>query len=203
MIAVITGDIISSSKATTRIWLKILITELGKSSNDPRDWEIYRGDSFQLLIKNPLNALFVAIKIKAAIKSVQGLDVRMAIGIGDREHRASKITQSNGSAFVHSGEKFELLKKEKQNLAIKTHSPDLDEEINLYLKLCLIVMDDWTPNAAEAVKLGMENPEKSQKELGKLMGIQQNAVSGRLKRAHYDEILEVIKMYKNKLKRMQ
>lgn len=203
MIAVITGDVINSSKANPRIWLKILTTELGKHGKDPRDWEMYRGDSFQLLISDPLHALSAAIIIKAAIKAVPGLDVRMAIGIGEREHRAAKISQSNGPAFVYSGEKFERLKKDRQNLAIKTNSPDFDEEMNLYLRLCLIIMDNWTQNAAEVVKFSMENPEKSQQELGKLIGIQQNAVSGRLKRAHYVEILEVIQMYQNKLKHAQ
>ncbi len=64
--------------------------------------------------------LLVAMKLKASLKAVKGINVRMAIGIGTRTYNAAKITESNGSAFVNSGEKFEMLKQEKQNLAIKS-----------------------------------------------------------------------------------
>jgi hypothetical protein len=49
----------------------------------------------------------------------------------------------------------------------------------------------------------MENPDKLQEELGKIVGIKQNAISNRLKRAYYDEIMEVNEMYKSKLKTLK
>ena len=42
-------------------------------------------------------------------------------------------------------------------------------------------MDNWTVNAAEIVKTTMENPDKLQEELGKIVGIKQSAISNRLK----------------------
>jgi len=203
MIAVITGDIINSKKLNPKKWLKPLKAELEAIGPGPKLWEIYRGDSFQLMITNPAEALITSIKIKASLKSVSGMDVRMAVGIGTKIHSAQKVTESNGTAFVHSGEKFEMLKKEKQNLAIKSDWPEFDKEMNLYLKLGLIAMDNWTVNAAEIVKTTMENPDKLQEELGKIVGIKQNAISNRLKRAYYDEIMEVNEMYKLKLKTLK
>src|SRR6185312_4513291 len=114
MIAVITGDIINSKKLNPKKWLKPLKAELEAIGPGPKLWEIYRGDSFQLMITNPAEALITSIKIKASLKSVSGMDVRMAVGIGTKIHSAQKVTESNGTAFVHSGEKFEMLKKEKQ-----------------------------------------------------------------------------------------
>ena len=122
MICVITGDKINSKKHNPKAWLKLLKAELDTIGNSPKLWEIYRGDSFQAIINNPADAVMIAIKIKAALKSVRHINVRMAIGIGDRTYNAAKVTESNGSAFVHSGGKFELLRKEKQNLAIKSDS---------------------------------------------------------------------------------
>jgi hypothetical protein len=200
MIAVITGDIIDSKKLNPKKWLKPLKVELETIGPSPKFWEIYSGDSFQLMITNAADALVTAIKIKASLKSISDMDVRMAVGIGTKTHSAQKVTESNGTAFVHSGEKFEMLKKEKQNLAIKSDWPEFDREMNLYLKLGLIAMDNWTVNAAEIVKTTMENPDKLQEELGQIVGIKQNAISNRLKRAYYDEIMEVNKMYKSKLK---
>lgn len=203
MLCVITGDIINSTKKMPLKWLKPLKKELNKIGKSPKVWEIYRGDSFQLLINKPEEALLAAIKIKAALKSVKNTDVRMALGLGSRTYNAPKITESNGSAFVHSGEKFELLKSEKQNLCIKSDWPDFDKEINLYLKLILIPMDSWTTNAAEVVKAAIDYPAKSQEELGLMIGVKQNAVSNRLKRAYYGEVMEVNEMYKTKLKTLK
>jgi hypothetical protein len=203
MVCVITGDIINSSKMDPWLWMKPLKKELNKIGKTPMIWEIYRGDSFQVLISKPEEALITAIKIKAALKSVQNTDVRMALGIGKRTYNAAKITESNGSAFVHSGEKFEMLKKEKQNLCIKSDWPDFDNEMNLYLKLILIPMDNWTVNAAEVVKVTIDNPGKSQDAIGLMIGVKQNAVSNRLRRAYYGEIMEVNEMYKIKLKALK
>lgn len=200
MVAVITGDIINSKRNNPKTWLKVLKKELEKAGKSPKTWDIYRGDSFQLLVNNPEDALLTAIKIKASLKSIKNTNVRMSVGIGDITYAAPKITESNGTAFVHSGEKFELLKKEKQNLAIKSDWPAFDKDMNLFLKLASIAMDNWTTNAAEIVYTTLENPGKLQEELGRIVGIKQNAISNRLKRAYYDEIVELNEMYVMKLK---
>ncbi len=200
MVSVITGDIINSKKNVPRTWLVPLKKELNRIGEDPKYWQIYRGDSFQAVINKPEEALLTVMKIKAALKSIRGINVRIAIGIGGRNYNAAKVTESNGSAFVHSGEKFESLKREKQNLAIKSDWPQFDNEMNLYLKLALIAMDNWTVNAAEIVKVAAENPDKSQHQLGVMIGIKQSAISTRLRRAYYEEIMEVNEMYIAKIK---
>ena len=199
MTSVITGDIINSRKTPSTLWLRVLKKELGSLGETPKNWEIFRGDSFQVEVKNPALALVTAIRIKAAIKSINGIDVRMAIGIGNKTHSSKKITESNGSAFIYSGELVEELKKRKLNISIRSHNTKFDNEINLYLKLALIVMDSWTVNAAITMSVAIQNPDKSQQALGKIMKIKQNAVSTRLKRASYYEIKELIQMYQNKL----
>src|SRR5687768_12105756 len=104
MISVITGDIINSKRIKPSTWLKALKKDLNSWGDTPKQWEIYRGDSFQLEIKNAADALTAAIQLKTTIKSLKGVDVRMAIGIGEKNHNARNITESNGSAFIHSGE---------------------------------------------------------------------------------------------------
>jgi hypothetical protein len=200
MVCVITGDIINSKKNAPRTWLTPLKKELNRIGENPKYWQIYRGDSFQAVINKPEGALLTAIKIKAALQSIKGINVRIAMGIGDRNYNAAKVTESNGSAFVHSGEKFESLNQQKQGLAIKSDWPQFDNEMNLYLKLALIAMDNWTVNAAKTVKVVMENPDKSQHQLGRMIGIKQSAISARLRRAYYEEIMEVNEMYVAKLK---
>ncbi|MDO7170633.1 transcriptional regulator [Mariniflexile sp. AS56] len=199
MISVITGDIINSRKQTDpEIWINTLKKALSYLSPDTTYWELYRGDSFQIELSDYANSFMAAIYIKAAIKMIKDLDVRLAIGIGSKTFKGHDVTESNGDAFVFSGEVLETLKKEKQNLRIKTNNNAINEELNLYFKLALITMDSWSVNSAEIVKLSIENPEALQTELGKLIGINQNAISNRQKRAHLDEILELNQMYKHK-----
>jgi hypothetical protein len=203
MITVLTGDIINSRKSDPSLYLKLLKEELKQFGKNPGDWEIYSGDTFQLCINNPYDSLISALRIKAAIKLLKPLDVRIAIGIGEISYRSSKITECNGSAFINSGEKFIRLRRDKQKLAIKSNWPEFDNTMNLCLKLGMIAMDRWSVVSAETVALALSDPDASQGDLGKILKIKQNAVSNRLARAHFDEILEIDKLYKNKLKSLK
>jgi uncharacterized UBP type Zn finger protein len=212
MIGIITGDIINSRKLSNQeLWqspLKSLLNEWGSS---PQSWEIFRGDFFQMEIRDPLQSLRAAIRIKALIKSLEisddqkrksDIDVRLAIGIGSKDFESNRISECNGSAFVFSGEKYESLKKEKISLAIKSAWDDFDREINLYLKLAIISMDKWSYSSAEIVNIVLKHHNKTQAEIGDLLGIGQNSVSGRFSRANLEEILEVERMFKEKLRRL-
>ncbi len=204
MTSIITGDIIKSRDALSQeLWLNKLKSALSMLSSDASFYEIYRGDSFQLEHSAYFESFFAAVYIKACIKSIKGLDVRISIGIGDKSYQGTTVSESNGEAFVFSGETFETLKKEKVNLKLKTKSEELNEELNLYFKLALIAMDNWTVNSAEIVKLSLEHPNKIQTEIAKLVGISQDAVSKRQKRAYLDEILELDYLYRHKIAQLQ
>ena len=199
MIVILTGDIINSRKVPSKKWmdgLKAIFQSVGKS---PNDWEIYRGDEFQLKINKLEDAFAVAFQIKAFFKSIN-LDVRMSLGFGDKTYNARKITESNGSAFIRSGETFETLKKQKLNLAINSGNADFDEDLNLMLKLTLSFMDNWLQQSAEFVLVAMQNPTLSQEEIGVKLGINQAAVSRRQKRSNYDLVLQVENYYRKKIK---
>ena len=202
MIVILTGDIINSRKVPSKKWiddLKKLFKSIGKS---PNDWEIYRGDEFQLEIKNIEDALTIAFQIKAFFKSID-LDVRISMGFGDKTHKTRKITESNGSAFIRSGETFETLKKQKLNLAINSGNLALDEELNLMLKLSLSFMDNWLQQSAEFVLVAIQNPTLSQEELGEILGINQAAVSRRQKRSNYELLLQVNHYFRKKIKTLE
>ncbi|MDN3492288.1 HMG-box domain-containing protein [Winogradskyella bathintestinalis] len=200
MISVITGDIIKSRAAQSEdVWLTPLKAALSNISNDTSFYDIYRGDSFQLESHTIEDSFRTSIYIKAFLKSIKGIDVRMSIGIGKKDYEGKSVSESNGEAFIFSGETFDTLKKEKQNLKIKTSNDTLNEELNLYFRLALIAMDNWTVNSAEIVKLSLEFPTMIQSELAKLIGISQDAVSKRQKRAYLDEILDLDTLYRKKI----
>ncbi|MBM6499203.1 SatD family protein [Flavobacterium macrobrachii] len=199
MIVILTADIINSRKLSSKKWMndfKQLLNSFGKS---PNDWEIYRGDEFQLEIKNPEDAFLIAFQLKAFFKSIN-LDVRMSLGFGDKTYKTKKITESNGSAFIRSGELFETLKKQKINLAVNSGNPDFDEEFNLILQLSMSFMDSWLQQSAEFVLVAIQNPTLSQEEIGLKLGINQAAVSRRQKRSQYELMLQVERYFRKKVK---
>lgn len=210
MIAVLSGDIIASRKLVNQekwlLPLKHLFSSWGES---PRDWKVDRGDFFQIEITNLTNVLQKALQIKALIKSVEPIDehkitstidVRIAIGLGEKTFLGESISESNGPAFINSGEKLDQLKKENATLGIKTAFPEFDEEINLYLKLSCLFMDKWSVPSAQLVQIVLQNPGLTQEEIGKQLGIKQNSVSGRWNRSNVNEMMEVEHIFRKKIK---
>ena len=201
MISVLTGDIIGSRQQKSKDWvedLKKILTPFGET---PRQWEVYRGDEFQIEIQNPEEALLAAILIKAHLRAVK-LDARMSIGFGNKTHDAGKISESNGEAFIHSGELFETLKKQKVTLAIRTGNTGIDEKMNLMIQLALTFMDSWLVQSAEFVAVAIENPTLSQEELGQKLGINQAAVSRRQKRAQFDLVMNLDRYFRTQIKQL-
>ncbi len=194
MIAVITGDIINSRKAKEHAWLKTLKEILKQYGRTPGQWEIFRGDSFQISLA-PQLALKAALHIKAGIKQYIGLDVRIGIGIGEGHHQSEKITEASGTAFIRSGECFESLKK--YNLAINSGNTQIDEQLNLMIALALRTMNNWRPIVAKSIKTNVEHPEKNQKDIANMLKKSQSSISEGLKRGAFDEIMQMEKIYRN------
>ncbi|MGY3052353.1 hypothetical protein ACVWYG_000543 [Pedobacter sp. UYEF25] len=197
MICIITGDIIGSRKIKEP-WLLSLKAALKYVSKKNSDWEIFRGDSFQLEILAS-NALWAAIYLKACIKVNKAADARMGIGLGTINKVKGKITEASGDAFVHSGNAFDGLKLSKVNLAIKSEYEDFDEEMNVTIKLALVAMDSWGTATAEVVKYAMENGDLLQNELAILSGRTQSSVSEALKRARFNELMDMDRLYRKKI----
>lgn len=196
MTAILTGDIINSRSNNAKQWMAALKSALNLYGKEPKHWEVYRGDSFQLEVK-PEKALLAVMIIKSSIKQFKGLDVRIAIGIGEKSYQSTKITESNGSAFVHSGKCFERLKK--QTLAIETPWPQLDRTLNLLFELTTLSVDNWAPITSEIVKSALINPTSNQGELGNLLGKKQSNISASLKRAGYEELQKLLQYYQEEI----
>jgi len=204
--SIITGDLVKSRNLSSSQWLPALKRILSTEGDSPKTWEIYRGDSFQIEVKDPTRAFLMAVRIKAAMKRVKHLDVRMAIGIGTKETSSGKITENNGEAFINSGEKLEELIKLKQTMAVRSPWPDFDRDMNLYIRLALIVMDSWSTSSSELVSmltdLYAENRETLQTRLASKLKITQSSVSARMKRAYYSDIVELFAWYEERVKKL-
>lgn len=196
MTSILTGDIINSRNIDSNIWMPLLKSAFNTIGNTPKTWEIYRGDSFQIEVKKPEEALLFAFKLKTILKKIKKLDVRIGIGIGDKNNSYNNITEASGEAFINSGNVFDHLLK-KQNLAIKTPNEEFNKILNTSLAIALLVMDNWTVNSATFVLKYLENPNASQKMIANALNISESSASERRKRAGLDEILQLEKLYRD------
>ncbi|NEV93420.1 transcriptional regulator [Psychroflexus sp. YR1-1] len=194
MIAIITGDIVNSKQHKSSDWLESLKSALNRYGKQPEDWEIYRGDSFQLktTVAKSLEACFY---IKACIKVYKSLDVRMAVGIGETKGSSGKITEEQGEAFYRSGQCFESLKSSL--LAVETGNKQDTATLNLMLELGALTFDRWTSVDAETLKIGLENPEYTQKEIAEKLNKSASTISFTLQKTGYKEILKLLEYYKH------
>lgn len=193
MQAVITGDIINSRSVDISQWLPSLREALTHFGEEGKDWEIYRGDSFQLLTSAE-KGLFSSFVIKSKLKQIAAIDVRMSIGLGDVNYRAKQVTASNGSAFIYSGSAFELLKK--RTLALQSAAEELNRTLNLLIDLYLLQANNWTAKAAEVVYFSLLNSDLNQQEIAeKLHVASQSSISKAYKRAAYEELKDLLAYY--------
>ena len=172
MNAVITGDIISSTSIPFEERKKLLEI-FDKIVNDLQSlcelkYEIFRGDSFQILVEKAELALEVAVLIRAGLKmntpenSKIIWDARVAIGVGEIEFIDDKVITSDGEAFKYSGRAFDELIK--TNLTIKTRWNNINEELKLSTLFADDIISNWTEIQAFVVyKSLLLN--KSQKEI--------------------------------------
>ena len=140
MKAVITADIVNSTKILDKD-RKLLSEILDKIIQKLQfvgmlRCEMYRGDSFQVLVEDYQYAIKIAILIrlgliKSNLLGKAKLDARMVIGIGDVSYEDNKIILSDGEAFRLSGRAFDSLGKKRILLA--TNNIEVDRQLNLLL----------------------------------------------------------------------
>ena len=140
MKAVITADIVNSTKIE-EAHRYLLVNELDNIIQDLKRLsslrcEMYRGDSFQVLVDDVKYCLEIAVLIRLGLKKSNllkngKLDARMAIGVGDVSYEHEQVILSDGEAFRLSGRTFDKLNKRR--LLIATNINDVDESLNVML----------------------------------------------------------------------
>lgn len=214
--AVITGDIINSTALEQEVFVELIhkmedfIVAL-KENFDVKA-EIYRGDSIQILVDQPKNALKVALllktyikgkvaqqKIKFNTKEFQQLhfkpifDIRIAIGIGEVENEQAKLSVSQGEAFQLSGRLLDSMKN-KQTLAIKTNDAN-----STFLGTSLSLLD-WQMNSTtqpqnEVLYHKLEGFTEVQ--IASFLGVNQSAVNQRSNAAGWQTINDFIQKFEH------
>ncbi|HEU0112688.1 MAG TPA: hypothetical protein VFQ73_17560 [Flavisolibacter sp.] len=129
--AVITADIVNSTQLPKTEAKKIMkgLLELLQ----PHAHEFYRGDSFQVLVKTPAEALSLLLQLRTtAIKlSPAGsplADIRSSIAIGVVKHPVRSLKTATDEAFITSGRAFDKMEKH-QRLVIHCQEKNTSAQI--------------------------------------------------------------------------
>lgn len=156
---IITADIIGSTSidADARGELPELINQLTDELQEVSQIqvEIFRGDSFQVMVQDVEKTPLVAVLLRAGLRKselrskTKILDARMAIGIGKVSYINEKITLSDGEAFILSGREFDELGKRK--LSILTPSEDVNAELRVETAFLDDVISHWTRRQSECI----------------------------------------------------
>ncbi|HXB09949.1 MAG TPA: hypothetical protein VNW04_22650 [Puia sp.] len=136
--AILTADIVNSTKLLPQQQER-LVKALGFFLADhipvykhKHQYEFYRGDSFQVYIKNPDEALRTALACRGLAIGITeegdeetGVlsDIRISIGIGTIDGPITSLGIAKGEAFLLSGRQFDELQKTDQRLTISCGQP--------------------------------------------------------------------------------
>ena len=184
MKAIITGDIIDSTmvpidkrKKLISV-IKVAISYVSKFS--PLKYEIFRGDSFQIVIEHPEKSLLMAILLRAYLRMSTpkdckiSWDARLAIGIGEIEFQSTDIASSDGEAFRLSGRGLDNIGK--KNLGIFTSWEDINEEMKISTIFADDIISNWSISQAETI-IESIGENHIQKEIAAKFGKTQQAVN--------------------------
>jgi hypothetical protein len=192
--AVLTGDIVNFTQLPDKERLKLIgeTESLLKSwVNQPNEAEIFRGDSFQLIIGDITTAIKKGIQLICWFKKHSDeknkiyLSSRISVGIGTIAYKGKSVLDSDGEAFHLSGRNFDKM-TDNEMLSIKTANDDINEQIAIILTFANIVINQLTAAQAEVIYMAIDN--YTQTRMAEELGIKQGAVNSRLKLANWKTI---------------
>ncbi|WP_373058255.1 SatD family protein [Zunongwangia sp. H14] len=210
MIAVITADLINSSGYSQELLSRAIAVlneefkKIQEKHGQGTSFRIYRGDSFQGIIKNPGKALHIAITLKAAINKISTgknpgkalsieADSKTAIGIGAYDFVRDEIAESNGQAFQFSGRTLDEMKKSGRTLMLKTPDENINGEFNSSLLLLDTFINKWSTASAEVIFYLLHG--YKEQEIADKLNISQSAVNQRKKAAGWEAISSLLERY--------
>jgi hypothetical protein len=190
--AVITADIVNSTLLQKADEKKLIAAISSIFEN--HKLEFYRGDSFQVYMKDPAGALELILRTRAlAIGISDQHDVRASIGIGSISGAVRTLKSASGEAFVLSGRSFDELTTGERIRIVSTDA-HANVSFGIIASYADFVFKRLTPKQAVVVSellLG-----KTQTEAAKKLKIAQATINRHAQSAAWWEIEKINGYYK-------
>ena len=145
--AILTGDIVNSSKLSSdkRQKLHYAMKEGSKAvrrafeKDVPLDVDIFRGDSWQMLVFNPAKSLRIGLFYRAFLRAEMqssNVDTRMSIAVGTIEFIPDdRVSGGDGQAYQYSGNALEKMTK-ASHMHLSLPGKEAEESLNIMVENC-------------------------------------------------------------------
>ena len=212
MIAVITADLIDSTKYDKKT-LAFILEELQKEfkvleQDYPRQvhFDMFRGDSFQGVLKSSEHALRIALRLKATVTKAQldpmiskavipvG-DVRIAIGVGTGDFPEAQTHTANGEAYQRSGRLFDGMKSLGRKTQFICGEGSVNDEFDTTFAFLDNVTDRWSVASSEVIYYLLKG--FKEQEIADTLERSQAAINLRKKAASWQEIQGLLKRFES------
>ncbi len=171
-----TGDLVKSSRLSPNELTKARRAVTGAAGRlakfDARlvrgKPEFFRGDAWQMLVTDPAQSLRAALYIRSCLIAGRLCDTRIAMGFGTvKRVNAKRISLSTGEAFTRAGEVLDgMPAKARMDAAAPG---EVGGWIRTVVRLCDVMVDEWTARQAEMVGVALMNPDATQNELASMV----------------------------------
>lgn len=197
--AVITADIVNSTKISKADYKKLLknLTVILQEHKH----EFFRGDSFQVLVKSPGEALRVLLQTRTAAMKLSAsamvvADIRASIGIGNVKLPVKSFQTASGDVFILSGRAFDQMEKDERLIIVCNEK---NKAINSGLKIISQFIDYLFQRltfkqSAVVYELLMDH---TQTDTAKRLKKSQATIHKHTQAAGWPEIEKLLEEYKN------
>ena len=215
--ATISADIISSTSLSveelTLLQSEIhgFLDELSEKSQG-NDWgRLFKGDSVEIFLHDPHEALRVALLLKTLVKKTfawgkennarrelfRKYGIRLAIGIGEMRIADQKQDILDGEAIYNSGRLLEKASKEKlsikRSMFFACPNPLLTEYVDVMVGLLDTLLRNATSRQNEILYYRLLG--KNEKEIAGILNIKQSAVNQRSNSAGWKAVESALNYY--------
>lgn len=211
--AVITGDIVDSSKLPPekRQQLHNVMKEGSKAllkafkKDVSMGVDIFRGDSWQMLVSDPSQSIRLGLFYRAYIKSRMALskvDTRMAIGVGTIDFiPGTNVSEGDGEAYRHSGK---MLAEMSKSVCMRFTFPGNEKSAALDMIVQLvdaIVKRRWTDKRSLAITGALQGWKQDRIALLWDKPIKQQSVVDHLNGADWKSVAMAISFFEKSLQK--
>ena len=186
MIAVLTGDIVNSTKMSNETYSEVIHSLKGFLREVKQKYqaigEVYRGDEFQIQYPDPIDALKSTLLIKLALHlskfSPKPIQCTLSLAYGRYEIYDKKPNTSSGPVFIESGRGLE--KAQRGELLLSFEQESQRDDIKLLNQFLNHLLNKLTKTQAELLYQYIASDFAEHKKLADLTGTTRQNISNRL-----------------------
>ncbi len=215
--ATISADIVSSTSlsveelALLQSEIRLFLERLSEKSQGKNWGRLFKGDSVEIFMRDPHEALRTALLLKTLVKKTfswkkdtnakrelfRKYGVRLAIGIGEMRTADQKQDILDGEAIYYSGRLLEKATKEKaiikRSMLFESSDSLMTEELNMMLGMLDVMLRNATSRQNEILYYKLLG--KKEKEIASLLNIRQHSVNQQSNSVGWNAIESAVKYF--------